>query len=189
MNFSEVVAEVLRITKRPDKTLDIRREVNAALLKYCTDYEYPRNLVELLLPIDPAEYAQAIPLTSLPYYRSMKYIRRSGTRFYLSALPLSEMTKPNCNYADKFYIAGDSLNINMTALAANLDIGYNRFPPTLTDSSPEHWMLEGNWFAIMSHAAAKVFADIGDEQSHSTHLSHAREAYAVYRSSAVRSEE
>lgn len=186
MNFTEIVTEALRVTKRQDKILDARREANAAVLAFSMDYDADRDITELLLPISVSEYTQAIPWTDLPRWRKFQYIRRGGTRSYLTKLDPALMLKSDCDMRDKWYAVGNGIRISMTALAPTLDIAYWAFPPELTDTSPEFWQLEGNWPAVLDRTIAKVFAGIGDDASSNKHEALARAHFAGWRANQMR---
>lgn len=162
MNFTEIVAEILSTTGRPDKLSVIRREVNSAIAIFAQDGDFARCLNELVVAINPAEYTQAIAMSQFPRHRKFSYIKRAGTRQYLKKLDLANLAKNDCDLRDKYYVAGSNLNISMTTVASSLDVGYYQHPPILTDNSPDYWLLEGAWPAVLNRAAGKVFDDIGD---------------------------
>lgn len=176
MLFNEAVAAVQAKLKRPEKTQIVMNEINDAINFFSSDLNSNRDVEEILLSIDPVEYTQAIPLTSLPRYRKMQYIRRSGTRKYLTYLDVKKMFTTNCDMQDKWYLAGSSIKISMTELASALDIGYYQYPPILTmaDGNNSHWLLDQAWPVIVNRTLAKCFADIGDMQE-----SAKNEGYAV----------
>lgn len=187
MNFTEAVAEVLRIVKRPDKVTDIRREVNAAVNFFSVDSDFPRDLQEILQPITASEYTQAIALSTFTRFRKFRYIKRAGTREFLRRLNDSDLFDTKCDLRDRYYIAGTNVNISMTKLASNLDIGWYQYPPVLTDAAPNYWMLEGNWNAVVNKAASVIFANIGEDSSARTHLAMATQAYGAFRQDAAKS--
>lgn len=164
MNFTAIVNEILRMTKRPEKINDIRRAVNAAILYYSTENDYRRDLVETTIVITPAGYERILPLTELTRFRKVSYMKYAGTKAYLDEVESLRLTK-DCELLDKWYLAGDSINIKLRASAAALDFGYYRYPEYKTDAAPEYWMLDGNWAAIIEKAAASIFNDIGDSGS------------------------
>ncbi|MGE4259162.1 MAG: hypothetical protein AB7F19_07460 [Candidatus Babeliales bacterium] len=180
MNFTEVVQEVIRTTKRPDKLADIRREVNAAVNFFSVDSEFDRDIEELLLPINSGEYSQALSMSLLPRYRRMSYLKIGGTRHFLKELSRSEMLT-ECDLRNKWYIAGSSLNMNSTILGAAVDVAYYAYPPYLTDASPNFWMLEGNWPAVVHRACAAIFKDIGDIPSAQAEEGYATKDYLAFR--------
>lgn len=183
MNFTEVVAEVLSAVKRPDKLLTIRREVNAAVAFFSGNQNFSRDVYEQLLVIDPAEYTQILLFADMSRYRKIKYIKRAGTKNYLSRLSAKELGT-DCDMKDKYYVVGAGIKISMTTLAASLDIAFYQYPPTLTDLAPTYWMLEAGWPMVFNRAAAKVFADIGDDASAKLHEGYARLDYTAFEADA-----
>jgi len=177
MNFTDVVTEVLGITKRPDKLQDIRREVNSAVNQFCMDTEFDRDIVELNTAIVPTEYTQALPLTTFTRFRKFSYIKRGGTRAFLNRLTRADLLLTNCDYRDKYYIAGANLNVSLASLAATLDIAYFQAPPLLTDASGDFWLLELSPFMVIDRVAAKIFTSIGDGDSATRHERFAVSAY------------
>jgi hypothetical protein len=179
MNFTEIVAEVVAATKRPDKILTARREVNMAVNFFSVNQNFSRDLFEQLLSITSTEYTQTLAFTSLARFRKVKYIKRGGTREYLKLLTASDLgTK--CDNQDRYYLAGAGINISMLKLAATVDIGFYQYPPVLTDAAPTFWLLEQGWPMVFNRAVAKVFADIGDDASAKVHEGYARVDYASF---------
>ena len=165
MNFTEAVNAVLAKVKRPDKIELARLEVNAALMLYSSQMDSPRDLVEgIYTSPNPADFAHIVALSTFPRYRKMDWLRYTGTREYICPLD-SRLLGSTQNIQDKYYLAGDSFKINLSRAVANLEYSYYAWPVTLTDAAPLHWQLEGNWPAIVSKAAAKVFVDIGDAEA------------------------
>lgn len=171
MNFSEIVAAILSILKRPDRIGDVRREVNAALNFFASDLNSTRDVQEVLQAITATEYTQALALTLFPRFRKFQYIRRAGTKEYLTIIEAKKLLTRDCETADKYYIAGNSLKISMTKLASNLDIGYYQYPPVLTDSlvNNSHWLLDAAWPVIYDRALGKMLGSIGDSTAASRH--------------------
>ena len=180
MNFTEVVAEVLSIVKRPDKILDIRREVNAAVNFFSSDTDFNRDVTEVLLAIDPLVYSQNLTYSSFIGFRKIQFMKRAGTRNYLTELDAKKITSNACA-VDKYYTAGTGIRINMSTLAANLDIGYFAFPPLLTDAAGTFWMLDIAPFMVIDKAAGVILRNIGDEASSKTHIGSATAAYLAFR--------
>lgn len=174
MNFTEVVADLHALIKRPDRIPDIRREVNAAINFFTTDINATRDVVEVQHAIVSTEYTQAIALSSFTRFRKFQFIKRAGTFEFLKPLDSRKMLSSNCDRADKYYIVGSSVNISMTTLATHLDVGYYQYAPVLTDLSPDFWLLDAAWPVIFDRAAAKVFGSIGDDSTAKKH-----EGYAV----------
>lgn len=174
MNFSEVVNEVMGIIKRPDKLLDVRREVNSAINQFCLDTQFTFDLAEVSPAIVSTEYTQALPLSNFPRFRKFQWIKRGGTRCFLDVLTRKELIKTDCDMRDKYYIVGSNVNLSLRDLANTIDVSFFQVPPTLTDAAPDFWMLEKSPYMVIDRTVAKLFNSIGDTDSGGRH-----ERYAV----------
>jgi hypothetical protein len=182
MDFTQAVSEVVDIIKRPDLINKARREVNSAISFYTLDNEFKRDYKEQAITLDGQEYTQQFLLSVMTRFRKFHYLKRGGTKKYLSLFSDAEM-KAGCTDRDKYYIAGTAVNISLAALAATLDVGYFMYPPVLTDSSlnRDHWLLEVAPYLIIDRAAAVTFRNIGDEKSMQAYAASAKEAYLAMR--------
>jgi len=186
MNFTEIVTQIISMTKRPDKILDIRREVNAAVLYYSTLSDFRRDLVEVSLPIAPAGFELIITIDDLTRFRKVSYLKYGGLKKYVDEVTSLKLTK-DCELLDKWYISGDSINVRLRASASALDFGYYKYPPILTDAAPTFWMLNGNWSAVLQRAASVIFNDIGDAQSSQKAFALATDAAMIFNNDYTRS--
>lgn len=168
MNFGDMVQAIIGETGRPDKLVFIRQKINEALNFYVTDINGTRDSQELLLPIDPNEYTQAIDLTVAPFirFRKFSYLRRSGTTCYLKEIFVNDVANRTTNFRDKYYQMGTSVNISLAALAIHLDVCYYQYPPILTEApgNNTHWLMESGWPGIYNRALAATWRSIGDDQ-------------------------
>lgn len=180
MNFTEAVAEVSNIVKRPDKMLDMRREVNAAVNFFSSDANFKRDVLEVLVPLIATQHSQNIPFTLLPRFRKVQYIKRAGTLEYLTELDARQITTAKCSL-DKYYIAGSGLKINMSKTASFLDLGYYQYPDLLTDIAPAHWILDVSPYMVIDRAASAVFKAIGDDSSSKSLSVASSTAYLAFR--------
>lgn len=185
MNFTQIVQEVIGMTKRPDKIQNIRRAVNAAVLFYDTENDYRRDLQEFVYTLPTPGYGAIIPLSEFTRFRKMNYIKIGGTRIYVDELKSLQLTS-GCDVRNKWYISGDAINASLGSHANTLDIAYYQYPPVLSDASPNFWMLEGNWDAILQKAAASVFNDIGDANSYQGAERAATVAAAIFKGDYIR---
>lgn len=180
MDFTTAVNEAISILKRPDKILDVRREINAAVTLFSLDANFPRDIDELLLNITATEYSQNIPYSSFTRFRKIQFIKRAGTYEYLKELDV-KMLVSSLDVKDRWYIAGSGIRINQCKLSAQLDVGYYQYPPILTDVAPTYWILDQSPYMVIDKAVSKIFTNIGDKASSDTHAASAREAFAVFR--------
>lgn len=171
MNFSEVVQEVVNITKRPDKLAEIRTQVNAAINFCCIEIEFGRDLEEVLYPLsDPSAYIHSIPLTEFIRWRKFCYIKAPSSKHCLQQRDPDKIFEAGKEARDVFYIAGNEVKISLCATSPSLIIGYFRYPPVLTDSSPDFWLLEVSPYMIIDKACASIFLGVGNNTEASSHL-------------------
>lgn len=181
MNFNQAVTEVVGIVKRPELIEQVRREVNSAIAFYCLDGEWANDYLEQTVVLDPLQYTQSFSKADLTRFRKFRFLKRGGTRSFLSLATPLEMSK-GCT-GDKYYEAGTNVNVSLSKLSATLDVGYYSYPAVLTSvpTNGAHWMLDMFPYMIIERAAAKVFEKMGDEKSMATYFSSARELYLAFR--------
>lgn len=184
MNFSEVVAEVIRITKRPDKTADIGIAINKALT-YCTlKGSFDRDTVEASLPVtDPLAYGGTLDISTFTRFRRFTYIKPTAKKYYLQPLAADKIFTPKNNMQpNKYYIVGQTLTYTLSELTTVLEVGYLTYPLTVDASvNTTHWMMDMMPYAIIDLAAAYVFAGIGDDASANKHQVFGMEQYLTLR--------
>lgn len=179
MNFTDVVNQVISISKRPDKVLDIRRMVNGAINFCCVEADFARDLVEDSYSISSSLYSQSLPLSTFQRFRKFQYVRPSNRTCYINPLSADKVFQRGgtCDSIDKYYVAGDNFVFQLGTLADNLIIGYFAYPIELTDAAPDFWLLEIAPYMIIDKAAAKLFGSIGDEKSATYHEGEFRIAF------------
>lgn len=185
MNFTEAVAEVLETLKRPELAARARREVNSAINLYTTMCDFSDDLEEEAVAISADAYIYAIDLTALTRFRKFYFMKLdlSNCNHYIDKLSVENMYKKNVDYKNRYYIAGTQCNINSSALASNLLVGYFKYAPTLTVEvdNRDHWMLVKSPYMIIDKALAILFASIGDRDSAKLHMDNANLAYLTAR--------
>lgn len=182
MNFTQAVAEVSRLTKRPDLILDIRRAVNAAINFCCVEGNFARDLEEAAFAIDSTLYAQSLPLSGFTRWRKFAYIRPSNRKCFIEHLEASKIFAGGKESCDVYYVAGASVQFKLSTLSSELLIGYFQYPPELSDASSTFWLLEVSPFMIIDKAAAEIFSQIGNTTEATKH----DQAFAIAFTSAVR---
>ncbi len=182
MLYTEVLAEILAITKRPDKVNAIRLKINSAISFYSLDNEFAQDFREEIVAIDPLEYTQAIALSTLTRPRKIKYIKRTGTNRHLTKLSDGELFK-DCAHVDKWYIVGTDINIYTSVLCAGMDVGYYQYPPILTGTGllNSYWLLDVAPWMIIDRVCSEIFRDIGEDKSSASHRQSAAEHYIAAR--------
>jgi hypothetical protein len=181
MNFTEAVNEVVTATRRPEKINRIRAKVNAAISFYCLDNEFPRDFNEQAIALNATEYTQAFDLSLLTRFRKFKFVKRGGTKNYLT-VPSDKQIFEGCDLRDKYYIAGTNVNLYLAALSSSLDVGYYQYPALLNDvDNPSHWLLDVAPWMIIDRACAEIFREIGEDRDFKTMRDSAYEQYMAAR--------
>lgn len=180
MNFTDVVNEVISITKRPDKISDIRRSVNAAINFCCIDTDFARDRQNQTVTLDGTLYAQSIALNLFTRFRKVDAMRPLGRKLYLSLTEPSDIFGNCIEKLNTYYIAGDNIILKLEVLETSLLVSYYSYPPVLTDAAPTFWMLDMNPYMIIDKAAAKIFKNIGDDTSARAHEEEFKRAYLAF---------
>jgi len=167
MNFTEIHTEVLRLTKRPDKTVEAATAINRVVSFLTLKGNFAQDFLESSLTVDSTSYGTTIALTALTRFRKFKYMKPTGKRYYLSPLAADMILTPKGNVQPNvYYVSGTSLTYTLSELTTALEVGYFSYAPTLDAVVlPTHWMFTIMPYAIIDLAAAKVFMDCGDEAS------------------------
>lgn len=170
MNFTEVVAAVIGITGRPDKIVATQLEVNAAINNAVIGSSFLQDKVETTVLINPGEtYSGSIPVTSLPLFRRIDYIRATPSmRFLVQRQPLNVIVN-SVVQRDIYWMGGIQINWVSSILTPSFEIGYFTYPPQLSDALPTHWLLDISPYFVIDRAAARIFQSIGDNPSFQTH--------------------
>jgi len=188
MNFSEILAEVLSITGRPDKAAAASTAINSAISLCTMKASFAKDLVETSIPISATEYSGTVQFNNLTTpvverFRKFKYVKAYGVKGYLTPTSPDKVFSPNgFVQTDVYYIGGDNITYVLKNLSPSLEIGYYQYSPTLdATNNNEYWMLEVMPYVIIDLAAARIFRGIGDDASASRHQASGEEAFKVHR--------
>lgn len=170
MTYDEILAEVLDITKRPDKTTtSIPSAIQAATLKAHHSGLYFKDLVEVAIEFDTARLIQTFyPKSVVPKYRQAKYMRiwiggldGYATHFldYINienALDSYGYLKTNV-----FYLAGNYLQIRATSELEKILFGCYVHPTIAPTDDYASWVAEEYPWAIIYEASRVIFSSVG----------------------------
>lgn len=182
MNFAEAAEAVVNATKRPEKINSIYMKLNSAISFYSLDNKFQRDFEEVLLSTNAQLYKQPLLLSLLPRFRHFRYIKKAGTRNFITSLNDADLFRKN-ECPDKYYIAGDYFHIYSSSLISGIDVGYYKYPPLLSvaQNNQNYWLLDVAPFMIIDRASAEIFRDVGDEKSLQAHMGSARDYYLAAR--------
>ena len=172
MLMTEAVNEVLSITKRPDKRVEIISNINKAMSFFTMKADFSRDMLELSVPIAANSYGESIdltdPLLGFVRFRKIKFVKPRSQRYYLTQIdPTDVFTPGGTVQTNRFYVAGQSLTYTLSICDSFLEVGYYQYAPILSETTgaDAHWMLDLIPWAITERAAAQIFKSIGDDTS------------------------
>lgn len=158
MNFQEIYEAVLDNTKRFDKSVMVKREINTSIKYMQASGRYPRDLVELTYTPSDLLVTQSIALPSR--FRAVGYVRPNtfGSKGLTSVDPLIESAL-NPGY----YISGDALLVRMQVAADYINWGYYQWLPPLVNDADENWLTNFCDYFLIDYTTVRVNAKVSDE--------------------------
>lgn len=196
MNLTELKAEVVGITKRPDlENTNIASAIRAATLKMHQADFYPRDLLETVITFPSAEFLQTFDyLTTIPRWRALKYLRRiDSTSNTVMEPPLKVLTPDGLlddYYTEKtnvVYEAGLFLQIKCNAEIQSFVLGCY-LNPDITDVSYTSWVAQMFPYAIIYEAVAMTFKMIGQAEQEGSMRVLAAEQLALIKINSIQTE-
>lgn len=169
MNFTTVVDEVVRITARPDLLLSIKREVNAAINFATIEGNFARDLVEDSVVVDSSQFVHSISLSTFPRWRKFGYIKSPLCKGYINQRDPAKVFENSKEARDVYYVTGDTVKISLCSTTPELYVGYFTYPPTLSESLVDYWLLDVSPYMIIHKAAAAIFSQVGNTTEATTH--------------------
>lgn len=188
MNLTELTAEVVVITNRPDRTAETLSALRSALLKLHS-WEgnfFPKDLYETGITFPTSAFFQAIDYrTIIPRWRALKYLRKFDNTAYpppgiagkffkiITPEAQSSLDSYNLNQEDVAYLAGEIIQVRSCTEFQYALLGCYRHP--LVGSTADtygSWISQEYPFAVIHLAAAQVLAAVGklDEAQRQTAL-------------------
>ena len=168
--------------------------VNAVLSSTVTLHTrefYWRDIATLQAKFDYAAYIQSLDLSVFPRFRRMSYVRKwdpsmqafqsdpsvtppanwpAGLNFLAQVTPDNVMDTYGYEKTDIWYAAGNSLYIKSSTLLNYALLGYYALPRLIAGSDNRYsvfdsWIATTYPWAIIYHAASKLFAQIGQQDT------------------------
>jgi len=190
MNLAQLQAAVITETNRPDLVAETLQSVLEATLSCHTLENFKKDLAEATVVFDtPTSYIQKLDTTTIPYFRSMHYIRKTNPLINAAeinnGLPPTTLYYPPDQFAplveidptdlldmygyekrDVWYQAGTSINIKSSTPLNYAVISWYKFP--ILDATGvlfNSWIANENPYVIVYKAAGTLFAKIGEDKS------------------------
>jgi len=166
MDFSEAVQLINNITKRPDKTAEVKAAINRAIGLFAVK-GWAHDRVELTHNIVSTDYAQSFAINAAPFarFRKIKYIRPTGYRIYLAYRDPSRIFQPNGHEClDSWYRSGVNIVFKLSKLQSSLEIAYYQYHLAMLADADTDWMLDEVWPALHDWTVADIMGQIGNDQ-------------------------
>lgn len=175
MNFNELTAEVLSITKRPDLQTSIENAVRAATIKAHNQDFFYRDLVETGISFAEESHIQNFLPAQIfgNNFRKIKYIRywiydvtdptfqgRAGD--FLDALDTENSVDAyGYNKTNVYYLAGELIQIRTSMAATHFLTAAYVYPTVVTPETFKSWIADFFPYAIIYEACRRMFIQIG----------------------------
>lgn len=167
MTLSQLLSDVVEITKRPDARARSLLALNTIITEILTDYDYPEDLIEETVVYAADSGQVVVPSPTVHPIRSIVWLQIQGMN--LAQTTIREMSKlRDCLPMNVFYRSGKSLVINTSwDRFSEFRIGYYPTPPHLSETvgEDEHWLLDQYPTLLLNGTVARVFQATGDEDS------------------------
>jgi hypothetical protein len=172
MNLTELRAEVVTLTSRPD--LDVTGQIllavrNATLKMHQVDY-FPKDIYEVTLAFTTSTFLQQFDLpTNIPRWRALKYLRKyditTGTpgKFFEPIVPENVLDDYSVQRDDVVYLGGDTLQIRSSTAFQHALLGAY-LNPDITVSGYTSWIARDYPYVIVNEAAAIILKISGKDE-------------------------
>lgn len=187
MNFSELVAEVIILTKRPDQLPRIESAVRAATLKAHQADFYHNDMMEVPVQFSEPRFIQTFePGAIIPRFRKAKYIRDfyvspdgqvgATQNFYENIQVENSLDAYGLTRTNVFYMAGKVLQLR-AAKPINIVLFGCYLHPVITEEGYNSWIAKEFPYAIIYEAVRAVFNGIGFTEQANTYARMTQEIY------------
>jgi len=187
MDYSEIYAAVIEITKRPDMAQATANAVKGAILKaHHSDFFY-RDLVEIAVEFDAPRLIQTFdPRQVVTRYRKVKYIRSWQGGYDGTYGPFIEQIQVEasqdiygCSKENVFYMAGQYLQIRTRPPLERILFGCYVHPPLDDGDTCQSWIAGEFPYTIIYEAARQLFLIMGYQEQSAAMRSLVAEEYAA----------
>lgn len=163
MTFDEMVAGVVSLTGRPDKTVDIGRLINKAINFCCVEGNFARDVEEQAITVPVSSLLHSIPVADLTRFRKVAYMRPVNSNKLIQFAQVQDLFVNNKQRCDVYYVAGADIKVHVGTATTQLLVGYFQYPPILSGSN-KFWLTDVSPYMIIDHAASSLFASVGEKE-------------------------
>ena len=172
MTLTELISGVYELTGRPDLIAETKSAIkNATLFGHQRDFFF-KDLVEVGLAFDSAEYVQTLNVREvIPLWRAHKYFKKYDPTqsppvigcWLTKVVPENVLDDYKSQKQDIWYVAGQQININSSTQQQYYLIGYYS-NPDLSDTGYNSWIALDHPYYLIHRASAQIFKQIGKDE-------------------------
>lgn len=189
--LAELLAEVYTLTGRADLVAETTLAVkNATLKAHMTDF-YSKDIYEVRITTDTADYIHGIDYMSIiSNFRSLKYLRKydlanAEVGAFLTVLePEEVLDSYGYDKTDVCYVAGRVIEIKSSTQVDNFIMGCYVLP-IITTAGYASWIADLYPYVIITEAARQIFKSIGYDEQFAAYESLVAEQVSLLRISAL----
>jgi hypothetical protein len=160
MEFAEVIGQVVRRTKRPDKAALVRDSINKAIVEFVRMKKFRRDLQFLEWEIPAPQTSDLIHLLPWSVFtgtpRAFEEIRGVNSARTLVEIKSNETLVQGRPRKGVYYLASAGVYVSLPFPAPT--------PPLLVENTDTNWVLAAVPTEIADRAAAIVFKSVGEDR-------------------------
>ena len=185
MTLEELQNEVILLTSRPDLVDRTLQAVKSATLKMHQREFWRRDLKEVGIQFDLADYLQSFDIYEfIPKFRSIAYLRKYNADLLKVIEPEQVFDYSGSERTNVCYLAGNILQIKSSDPATYFLLGYYAHPDVTTEGW-DSWIAKEFPSAIIYEAATTIAASIGYQEIASSLAAKAREEFLIMQRTAI----
>lgn len=164
--YTDIQSAVFVWTNRPKLIAETDLAIKQALRTAHKAGSFYRDLVELVLTLQPTTTIQQLDMSVLaPRYRQLAYVKPTGADLIYKPITIQELMDQDGYFkTDIYYGVGQYLNIRANSPSADLTLCYYQYPTTNPIASIDSWIAEFHQDLIVLWASASILALIGETE-------------------------
>lgn len=163
--WTDLVAEIISLTNRPDLTAETDLALRQAVRAAHKSGKYWRDLALVSVTGLSEDTLQDIPLSNFPQFRQAIYVKSgTGDKFY-KAIAIDDLLDDyNVFKLNVYYGFGTSIKLRSSAPETSYDVAYYKYPIVSPTSSFDSWIADQHRDLLVALAASNVCGMVGEQE-------------------------